>query len=192
MTEIEGTFSAVAVKFDTDDGPTYAQLGEAKTGTKQVLMQFKILDGEHAGRVVPWIGYFTSGTVDGTLKALRTAGMKGEDLSKLYGDNAQELNQAVNIVVEMKPNQDGSKAYPQVRWVNSPGGGNGFTLKKPMAKTDMLKFAAQMKSRLKQVPEVAGGAPGEAPEDRGDDPALEAPRSSAPASNTLDDDSLPF
>lgn len=192
MTEIEGTYSAVAVKFSTDDGPTYAQLGEAKTGTKQVLMQFKILDGEHAGRTVPWIGYFTSGTVDGTLKALRVAGMKGEDLTKLFGDNAQELNQVVDIVVEMKPNQDGSKSYPQVRWVNSPGGGNGFKLKKPLAKSDMLKFASQMKARLKATPEVAGEAPGSSPEDRGDDPALDGGRAGAAPSPAPFDDSIPF
>jgi hypothetical protein len=189
MAEIEGTFPAVAIKFDTDDGPTYAQLGEAKTGTKQVLMQFKILQGEHAGRVVPWFGYFTTATVDGTLKSLRIAGMKGEDLSKLYGDNAQELNQVVDIVVEMKPSEDGTKSYPQVRWVNSPGGGMGVKLKKPLGKADMLKFAAQMKSRLKAVPEVAGPSADEVPEERGDDPALDTQRATPP--KAIDDD-LPF
>jgi hypothetical protein len=188
--EIEGTFSAVAIKFDTDDGSMYAQFGEAKTGTKQVLMQFKILDGEHAGRTVPWIGYFTANTVDTTLKALRTAGMKGDDLSKLMGDNAQELNQAVQIVVEMKPNADGSKSYPAVRWVNSPGGGAGFSLKKPMAKSDMLKFASQMKSRLKATPEVSGVEPGES---AGEDDPFGSPTSRPPSgAPPASDDDIPF
>jgi len=175
MAEITGSFPAVATKFDTEEGPTYAQFGEAKTGTKQILMQFRILEGEHAGYVVPYIGYFTTATVDGTLKALRTAGMKGEDLTTLYGDNAQELNQVVSIVVEMKPNADGSKSYPQVRWVNSPGGGAGFTLKKSLGKAELGKFAAQMKSKLRAVQEVAGEAPGAESEGHNGAPSIPPP-----------------
>lgn len=172
MTEIAGTFPAVAVKMDTDEGPSYVQLGEAGTGTKQALMYFQITTGEHTGQRVPWIGFFTKDTVDGTLKALRTAGMKGEDLNALYGDDAQELNQAVDIVVEMKPNKDGSKSYPQVRWVNAPGGGMGLKLSKQITGSDRIKFAAQLKAKLKAIPEVHGAPPDATPppEDRGDDP----------------------
>lgn len=188
MTEISGTFPAVGVKMDTDEGPSYVQLGEAATGTRQALMYFQITSGEHAGQRVPWIGFFTKDTVDGTLKALRTAGMKGEDLNALYGDNAQELNQAVDIVVEMKPNKDGTKSYPQVRWVNAPGGGMGLKLSKQIVGADRIKFAAQLKAKLKAIPEVHGAPPSDnPPEDRGDDPLTDSR-----LNNGSGGDSLPF
>lgn len=183
------TYNAVATKFDTDEGPTYAQFGESSKGTKQILMKFKILDGECAGQIVPWFGYFTSKTVDNTLKALRNCGMKGEDLYSLWGADAQELNQQVTIVTELNTNPENGKVHARVAWVNAPGGGNGLKLKKPMAQTELRKFAAQMKTHLKKVPEVSGDvatAPDE-PEDRGDDPAFDR----HPANGAKGDD-LPF
>lgn len=187
-------YSAVAIKFDTDNGPTYAQFGESKNGTKQILMQFKILDGDYAGRVVPWFGYFTTKTVDTTLKAMRNCGMKGEDLFSLWGANAQELNQVVQIETELNENPENGKVHARVRWVNSVGGG-GVKLKKPMTEADMRKFAAQMKGHLKKVAEVEGETadaadiPGEPAEDRGDDPALDSQRRSVPPAQ---EDDLPF
>lgn len=170
-----GRYNAVAIKFDTDEGPAYAQFGESSKGTKQVLMQFRILDGDFAGEVLPWFGYFTTKTVDNTLKAMRVCGMKGEDLYSLWGANAQELNQQVSIVTELNTNPENGKTHARVAWVNSPGGGNGIKLKAPMAKDDMRKFAAQMKSRVKAIPEVSAPvfaddvAPTPPPQDAGDD-----------------------
>jgi len=183
-------YNAVAIKFDTDEGPTYAQFGESKNGTKQILMQFKILDGDYAGRIVPWFGYFTAKTVDTTLKAMRNCGMKGEDLYALWGANAQELNQVVSIETELNENPENGKVHARVRWVNSLNGGAGIKLKKPMGDTELRKFAAQMKTHLKKAPEVSGPTPSELESADHDDAPANTP---APARATPpEEDPLPF
>ena len=59
-----GTYKAVAVQVEVDGVPTFVQFGttkgkDGKAGTKQVLVQFELLEGQHAGRRVPWFGYFS-------------------------------------------------------------------------------------------------------------------------------------
>lgn len=158
-----GFYNAVAVPVDTDDGKVWAQFGEAKNGTPQVLLHFKILDGEYQGYQLPWFGYFKKDSMERTLKSLRYAGFRGDDLTDLP---EQPLDLKVSITVEHQ--EFDGKTYARVAWVNRPGGA-GVKLASPMKGDKLRNFAAQMRRHAQQVPEIAGeradgnGAPSTAP-----------------------------
>lgn len=95
MSELQaGTYKAVAVPVDVDGMSTYAQFGMTKGGngkapTKQVAVQFELLEGPAAGARLTWFGYFTEKTWQRTVEALRYCGFKGDDLMDA---SAQQLN----------------------------------------------------------------------------------------------------
>lgn len=145
-----GNYKAVAVPVDVDGTVSYAQFGVAgEKKTKQVLVQFEILDGPFAGRKVPWWGYFTQNTYERTIEALRACGFKGDDLMGLL---SQELTNEVQIVTEISEWQGKSNA--RVRWVNASGG--GIKMANPMATNDLRAFAAQLKAKVGAIKEVQG------------------------------------
>lgn len=146
-----GYYPAVAVPIEMDGANVWAQFGESKQkGTKQVVLHFEIMEGEHTGVRLPWFGYFTKDAADRTIESLRIAGFKGDDLSMLP---SQVLENRVTIVVEV--NEWEGKRQSKIAWVNRPGGG-GVRLEKQMAGNDLKTFAAQLKSRVKSKPEIAG------------------------------------
>lgn len=145
-----GIYKAVAVSIDTEDGPAWAQFGEAGTGSKQVLLHFKILEGDWLGYQLPWFGYFTKDTTERTIKSLRLVGFRGDDLAELP---AQRLDQTVSVTVEHQ--EYNNKTYARIAWVNAPGGG-GVRLQNPMKGDKLRNFAAQMKRFAQQVGEVRG------------------------------------
>lgn len=147
-----GYYNAVATLTETADGPVKVQFGEAETGTKQCAVNFEIIgDSPHAGQTIVWFGYLTQDTVKRTLESLRYIGFKGDDISKI---NDQPLDQLVSL--DIGESEYKGKVSLKVNWVNRHSGGKGFELKKPIAKNDMAKFAATLRSHLKATPEVAG------------------------------------
>lgn len=126
-----------------------AQFGMTSKGTEQVLVNAEIIDGECAGRTVPWFGFFSEKTIDRTIESLRYFGWKGNDLA-----NIGVLDQVVEIVVENETNNEG-KVYPRVRWVNRPGGG-GLTLQTQLEGGQLAAFAARMKAKAAGIPAVEG------------------------------------
>jgi hypothetical protein len=144
-----GSYKAVAIPVDVDGTRSYAQFGVAgEKKTKQVLVQFEILEGPHVGRKVPWWGYFTQQTYTRTIEALRTCGFKGDDLMGLL---SQELTSEVTIVTEISEWQ--GKYNARVRWINSSG---GIKMSNPMNTNDLRQFAAQMKAKTAAIKEVEG------------------------------------
>jgi hypothetical protein len=164
-----GQYKAVAVQVDVDGVPTFVQFGttkgnDGKAGTKQVLVQFEILEGVHAGRRVPWWGYFSEKAWENTVKGLRACGFKGDDLAALP---AQQLDQEVSIVVGV--NEWNGKKNNRVEWVNASSG--GIKLAAPMNGNDLRQFSAFMKSRAAKVPAVEGKkAEKDAPASANDEP----------------------
>jgi hypothetical protein len=145
------SYKATAVPVDVDGTTCYAQFGVAagEKKTKQVLVQFEIIEGPFAGRKVPWWGYFTQNTYTRTIEALRTCGFKGDDLMSLL---SQELTNEVTIVTEISEWQGKSNA--RVKWINSSGG--GIKMANPMNTNDLRQFAAQMKAKTAAIKEVEG------------------------------------
>jgi hypothetical protein len=127
----EGTYRARGV-------PGSIQLGTTDNGNPQVAASFELLDETHAGKSVPWYGYFTDKTQKRTLEALRIAGWSNDDLDNIEGFGDTE----VDIVVEH--NEWEGKVRARVAWVNRPGSG-GLALKTPMNDGQRKAFAAKMK-----------------------------------------------
>jgi len=170
-----GFYTAVAVPIEIDGLETWAQFGASKNkGTKQVVLNMEIVEGDYAGSRLAWFGYFTQDSADRTIEALRLVGFKGDDLATLP---TQKLGQRVSIVVE-EEEYDG-KVRSKIAWINRLGGG-GMKLERTMDANELRLFAAQLKARVRSKPEVAGEA------------AAPAPRGSAPDPKRPDDDSIPF
>ncbi len=143
----QGIYRGRAVPAQQEDGTTvYAQFGLAKTGTKQCMVIFQILDGPQAGMRLPWFGPFTENSWKRTLESLRYAGWKGNDLDKIG-----KLEQEVDITVSHSEWEGEWSA--RVDLVNLPGQG-GVRLSDPMKPEALRQFAAQMRNRIGQVGEV--------------------------------------
>lgn len=150
----EGYFNAVAVAREGEDGMHKVRWGisggDAKA--KQVLVYFEVLDGEWAGTVIPWFGFFSKAAAKRTVESLRYMGFKGDDLTTLA---SQTLDQKVSILVEH--NEYNDKVYPRVAFVNKVGGG-AMKLKSPMNEKQIREFAAVMKQSVAKVDEHEGEA----------------------------------
>lgn len=102
-------------------------LGTSKNkGTAFIEVYFKIANGENAGSMVRYTGYFTENTNERTIQSLQLCGWQGDDLSEfadgeLHGLDAND----VDIVVEIETyeNAEGeARSHPRVAWINRPGG----------------------------------------------------------------------
>lgn len=192
-----GQYRAVAVPASVDGQKMWAQFGRSKEKlTPQVAVFFALLDeGPYRGRRLLWMGYFTENSTDRTIEALRLCGFKGDDLAALP---SQDLDLEVSVTVENEEYEGKTRA--KIAWVNAPGG--GLKMSNPMNPTDLRKFAAQYKAKVKAKAVVEGqrvAAPSaaasvapaedpEPPEDKGDDPFGDA---GAPP-ESVPDHKLPF
>lgn len=158
----EGRYIAVATRVADEDGnDDIARWGTAgERNTRQVLIYFEIIEGDHAGEIYPWFGYFSKAAGKRTAQSLRYMGFKGDDLEAI---NDQDLNQKVQIVIghntytkiDEETGEEKSITRARVDWVNRLGSG-AIKLNNPMPQDELRKFAAMMKSRLASVPEVDG------------------------------------
>lgn len=115
-----------------------AQLGHTNDGKPQIAASFIISEGEHAGKSVPWYGYFTEKTKKRTLESLRIAGWSNDDIADIEGFGDTE----VDIVVGH--NTWEGKTTARVDWVNRAGSG-GIALRNPMSDAERKAFAAKLK-----------------------------------------------
>lgn len=110
-------------------------------GTPYVAVNFEIVDGDEAGHRIEWRGYFTDGSADRTIQALRTAGFDSTDLTTYP---AQKPDALVSLSVEHEEYNGNVRA--RVAWVNRPKSGDS---KGGVMDANALRvFAAQMKAKL--------------------------------------------
>lgn len=118
-------------------------LGETQGGKEQMAVEFELMDSEGVvGPHITWFGYFTEKTTEHTLRALRTCGWRGDDLSNLDGIQENE----VSLVIQNETYE--GKTRPKVQWVNAPGGA-GLGLKAPLAPDRAKSFAAKMRAAVR-------------------------------------------
>lgn len=152
-----GTYAAAVTLQNVENlGELACQFGRSKANARGeenpfVIVKFTILRGPFARQSISWWGYFTEATEPITLKALRSCGFTGDDVDK-FPDQRPE--QEVEIVVQMKPGFGDKPARPEVRWVNAVN--RGIKLEAPIAGSDLRKFGAQLKAKLKAIPVVTG------------------------------------
>lgn len=139
----DGTYSAVVIE---------GLLGVASTGNEQVAVSFETTDGDGnpTGERIGWYGTFTDKAAPWTIKALRTMGWKGDDLSDL------ESIKGTPVSIVVKAEEHKGKMYPKVQFVNPPGG--GALLKDQMTPEAAKSFAERMKSKVR-LADAANGAP---------------------------------
>lgn len=121
-------------------------LGKTNAGKPQVAVEFEILSAEAAGEHITWYGFFSEKTEERTIKSLRLAGWRGDDLSDLSslgGDDAPE----VALVIEEETYE--GKTRTKVQWVNAPGA--GLAMKSEMSPEEAKAFATRMKGRVAQI-----------------------------------------
>jgi hypothetical protein len=146
----KGTYAAVVVPVSTEFGELACQFGHSKEkGTPQVSVTLEVLRGPHAGQRISWMGFFTDSTEERTLKALRVCGFDGDDLDK-FAD--QRPSNEVQIVVEHEEYKGVVRA--KVAWINDPSFGGGMKMANALSGSELRKFGAQFKSKLKSLPAV--------------------------------------
>jgi hypothetical protein len=146
-----------------------------------VAINFELTDeGEAKGAQLTWYGYFTDGTVDSTIKALRAMGWKGNDLSELL-DFAKALPkpEECELVIEPEPQTDAQqnplyeadgvtqKVRARIRWVN-PAGKIG--IKTALAPDKAAALAAKMKGKMLAFDQTNGAKSNGAPSPKSSPP----------------------
>lgn len=105
----------------------------------QVLFQFTGDDDPDKGKTLTYYGYFTDGTAERTIEALRLCGWDGDDIT-----NVQDLNRnEVQLVVEQEEKQDGSGMRDRIKWVNRL---HGVYIGTPMGDTQKAAFKKRMQA----------------------------------------------
>lgn len=92
------------------------QLGQAKTGTDQIGMQFRLLDEPWKGWTLPWYGTFSEAAFPMTYEALVACGWRGEFITTLGRDLVDGAE--VSLVVE--PEEYEGKWRARIKFVNPP------------------------------------------------------------------------
>lgn len=118
-------------------------LGETGTGKEQIGICFDFLD--LPGEEMTWYGFFTDGTLERTIKSMRTCGWQGSDLTELDTLGTNE----VTLVVEEEEYPEGSGEFTlKVQWINGTG---GLAMKKALDEGGIKSFAARMKAQILAV-----------------------------------------
>jgi hypothetical protein len=123
---------------------TEAALALTSQGAPQVAVDIVITEeGEYEGQHRTWYGSFTDKATDMTLRALRTLGWTGDDLSDLSSIAAAEDPEAyVSIVHE--EDQEGNPR-DRAAFINANG---GLAVKTPMDAGEAKAFAERMKGHV--------------------------------------------
>lgn len=126
----KGTYRARAVN---------AKLGQGKNAP-QVGIEFELLgDAALSGRRISYYGSFSDAAMEFTLRALRTCGWRGDDVSSLIGITDNE----VSLVIDQEEWE--GKTRNKVKWVNPLG---GLAMKAELAEDEAKKFAAKMRGKV--------------------------------------------
>lgn len=71
----------VALQVSQDGGDIACKFGKSPAkGTPQVTVLCEVASGARIGESMEWIGYFSGGATDGTVRNLRALGFEGDDL----------------------------------------------------------------------------------------------------------------
>lgn len=115
-----------------------AAIGKAGTGTHQIAIEFEFLD-ETGG--ITYYGPLTDKALEYTMKAIRTAGFEGDDLSDL----SSLTGETPEVMLVIGPEEYEGKVTRKVKFINSMG---GLALKDALQGDDLSAFAKRMKGKI--------------------------------------------
>ena len=117
-----------------------AELGKSsKKGTDQITIRFSLLDFPQ--QTIDYRGYFSEAAFDITMRQLRAAGFKGDNLADL-SSLAEEVSPEVVLVVEHEDYQ--GKTYARVKFINDPT----VQVSRALDAGEAKAFAARMRGRI--------------------------------------------
>jgi hypothetical protein len=142
----------------TDAELGYTNGTEAEPPKPQVGVLLEFSDGPYKGTSLTWYGFFTDKTRAGTIRALRTLGWAGDDLSDLSSVRGE-----APCTIQTEPDLEGV-VRARVRFI----GGGTIAMKTTMSDDQKKAFAASMKAFASTIkadaPEApAPGAPANGP-----------------------------
>jgi hypothetical protein len=144
------TYAAVVSPVETEKGPVSIQWGPGTVNSPfTAAVSFEVLNGPCAGQKITSFLYFGEKSAERSLESLRACGFTGDDIDK-FSDQTPDIE--CQIVVEHETYQGKTRA--KVKWVNAPY--KGFTFEQPLDAPSLRKYSAQLKSKLKGIPVVAG------------------------------------
>lgn len=199
INELNGTYPGKVIE---------AGLGETGSGNEQAVLLCQLGgDGPEKGMRLNYFGSFHENSVEHTIKALKAAGLPGNDLGVLIIDpdtGASDWKKAVpnppdvEFVIEPEPEYDSETKSAKldeqgnpvmrarVRWINAVG---RLGVRTALAPDKAAAFAAKMKGRLAAFdarnngPKTNGAAPS---------PAKPGTRPSPPPPQSGSLDDIPF
>lgn len=125
-----------------------AQLGETSNHNEQISVRFALLD--FPGQHITYYGTFTDAAFEYTMKAIRAAGFKGEDISDLSSLADGVAPEVVLVVVHEEYND---KTRAKIRFINSVG---GMALKSALQPDQAKSFAQRLKGKILAFDKAAG------------------------------------
>jgi hypothetical protein len=154
-----------------------AAIGKASTGTHQIAIEFQYLD-EQGG--ITYYGPLTDAAFEYTMKAIRTAGFQGDDLSDLSSLTGE---QTPEVMLVIGPDEYNGKVTMKVKFINSMG---GLALKDALQGDELTAFAKRMKGKIVAFDRSAGSQrPKPAPK-------RPAPADSGEEQSPFPNDDIPF
>lgn len=115
-----------------------AAVGRAGTGTHQIAIEFEFLE-EPGG--ITYYGPLTDAAFEYTMKAIRSAGFQGDDLSDL----SSLTGETPEVVLVIGPEEYNGKITRKVKFINSVG---GLALKDALQGDELTAFARRMKGKI--------------------------------------------
>lgn len=124
--------------------PSGADFGQSGKGSDFVLIPYVITQGEYAGTVLGYRGFFTEKTTARTIESLMYSGctFPSGEVTDLTGLGSTE----VEIVVDHEEYE--GKWYARIQWVNKPFGISEQQKMDPSKKAD---FGSRMRGALAAV-----------------------------------------
>lgn len=134
-------------------------IGEAKTGTPQVMVLLEILDIDNDRHEATWYGFLTENAMPHTLKTLLQLGFRGNDIETLAEGvlgNTLNVDNPVLATIEREAKQgDPTKTFAKVKWLN-PMGGSAFRAKLSRQEAKQKLGALNVKGALLALRQETG------------------------------------
>lgn len=124
--------------------------GVSSNGNYEIGITCEVVDGEHAGQEITWIGFFSEKTQERTIESLQHFGWKGDNLEELADLDAEGCARMFPDHVELACDVEVYEGEQQlkVKWVNKPGAGR-FAFKDKLEGGQLKSFAAQMRGAIR-------------------------------------------
>ena len=163
-----------------------AALGLSSNGNEQVGVEFELLD--LPGQKITWYGSFASDEAfDITVRGLRAAGFRGNDLADLSSLNDGSAPEVILVVVHETYQ---GKTRAKVKFINSTG---GLAMKNQLTPEQAEAFAKRMKGKFLAFDQRVGTPRSRnGPASRDEGPPIEHLNQRAEEELGRVDDEIPF